>query len=53
LMISELDPSQAQHQLDTGWARAEAADEFNLVAAIAKRATALNLDVGVLGGPKN
>ena len=53
LMISELDPDQAQHQLDSGWARAEAADEFNLVAAIAKRATALNLHVGVLGGPKN
>ena len=24
LMISELDPTQAQHQLDAGWARAEA-----------------------------
>jgi len=53
LTVARADPDNAQEELDAAHRAALAADEFNLVTAVARAATAHGMTVGVLRGPND
>jgi len=51
LTLARALPAEAEVHLQAAWARAEAADEFNLVGAVARAAELAGVKLGVLEGP--
>lgn len=52
LSLARAEPSSAAEQLEAAWRRAERADEFNLVGAVARAAELAGVELPALHGPE-